>query len=167
LTHLAAHAFVRIDDTSIKRGFDDDGVVRAYVGAGNRMRALLAKILHDQTVPPVPKAIPSSVASRWTEVDVSVHFDSRNTWLGLAVIEFCAGQFTTPAPHTSGRIGDDNPFGLLNYDEGFATSFGERGSQSSYSDDRNPAQFQELPSGHAFVCICDPVFDHKSLPTAI
>ena len=135
MTHLAADAFVRIDDASVKRRFDDDGVVWAGVGAGNRMRTLLAKILHDQSVPPVSKAVPSGVKPLRTKVDVSVYLDSRNARLGLAVIEFRAGQFAAPAPHTSGRIGENDPFGLLHNDERFRTSFGEHRSQSGYSDD--------------------------------
>jgi hypothetical protein len=146
LTHLAADAFVRIDDTSVNRRFDDDGVVWAGVGAGNRMRALLAKILHDQSIPPVPKATPSGVKPLRAKVDISIYLDSRNTRLGLAVIELRAGQFAAPAPHTSGRIGENDPFGLLHNDERLRTSFGEHRSQSCYSDDRNPAEFKKLPS---------------------
>ena len=135
MAHLAAHAFVRIDDASVKRRFDDDGIVRAGVGAGNRMRALLAKILHDQSATPVSKAVPPGVKPLRAKVDVSVYLDSRNARLGLAVIELRAGQFAAPAPHASGRIGENDPFGLLHNDERFRTSLGERRSQSCYSDD--------------------------------
>jgi hypothetical protein len=163
LAHPAAHAFVRIDDTSVKGRFDDDGVIRAGVGAWNRMRALLAEVLHDQSVPPVAKTVPSCVKPLWAKVDIPIYLDPRNTRLGLTIIELRTGQFAAPAPHTSGRIGENDPFGLLHNDERFRTSFGQRRSQGGYSDDRNTAQFQKLASGHAFICICNPIFDHNDL----
>ena len=118
LAQTATNACKRIHDAGAGNRVGDDGVLGTGRGAGNGVRALPAGFRNE------PAASPGALhpnPAGWTlrtEVKVPAHLDSGHGRLGTAVVEFGAGQFTIQAAHTAARVGQKEPFRVVDDDNG-------------------------------------------------
>ena len=74
-----------------------NSALRAGIGAGNRVRALAAGVLNNQTVAVHAESGRNGVGARGAEHDVAGDLDAGKAWRGFAVVEFCAGELTAVA----------------------------------------------------------------------
>jgi hypothetical protein len=88
------------------------------------MGTLLAQILDDQPIAPVALAVLSGMSSLGTKVKISSDLHSRHRGRSLTLVKFGTGQFTAATANALCRIGNDNPLGLFNDDQGFFCSSG-------------------------------------------
>ena len=88
-----------------------NSALRAGIGAGNRVRALAAGVLNNQTVAVHAESGRNGVGARGAEHDVAGDLDAGKAWRGFAVVEFCAGELTAVAGNAQIGVGDDEALG--------------------------------------------------------
>lgn len=88
-----------------------NSALRAGIGAGNRVRALAAGVLNNQTVAVHAESGRNGVGARGAEHDVAGDLDAGKAGRGFAVIEFRAGELTAMAGNAQIGVGDDEALG--------------------------------------------------------